>query len=223
MRVGAGVLTRNAITHERQQLTQRAMASLAEADTVVLVDNGSDDGSADWAATLGAHLHRSADNNTTCGRGMNVLANLLVDDVDVMVLTSDDMSWRPGWRTVVEQFWTHAAENVAILCGLLEPAYPWSTVTGTYQAGDITGLTRVCVPGSGWTLRSSDWPSIGPVPETPGEDDVPTCARLHAAGRLLVAVDIADHVGEYQSTWGNQSHHFAKPLGPEAATVTTLP
>lgn len=222
MRVGAGVLTRNAITHDRQQLTERALASLVEADTVVLVDNGSDDGSADWAATLGAHLHRPADGNTTCGRGMNVLADLLVDDVDVMVLTSDDMSWRPGWRHVVETFWTHADPQVAILCGLLEPHYPWSPPTGTYSAGGVHGITRTCVPGSGWTLRSSDWPTIGPVPEMPGEDDVPTCARLHAAGRLLVAVDIADHLAEHASTWGNQSHRFARPLDLDGVELTTL-
>jgi glycosyltransferase involved in cell wall biosynthesis len=222
VKIAAGVLTRNAITHGRQGLTRNALNSLSEADTTVLVDNGSDDGSDQWAETLGAYLYKPEDNNTTCGRGMNTIAALLVEQADVIVLTSDDMVWRAGWRNIVEQFWTAAESDVAILCGLLEPAYPWSSVIGTYQAGDITALSRTCVPGSGWTLRSSDWPTIGPVPEQPGEDDVPTCKRLNDEGRLLVAVDIADHVGEQRSTWGNQSHRFARALGTEADAVTRL-
>lgn len=223
MNIVAGVLTRNASTHQRRDMALAAVASLADADRVVLLDNGSDDGSAAWVADRGGVTYRPTDNVTTCGRGMNALAGLCIDGSDIVVLTSDDMVWRPGWRQIVEEFWTHADADVALLCGLLEPAYPWSPVTGTYTAGTVTGLTRACVPGSGWTFRSADWPTIGPVPETPGEDDVPTCARLHAAGRLLVAVNIADHVGEHQSTWGNESHRFAKPLGPQADTVTRLP
>lgn len=221
MKIVAGVLTRNAITYGRCDMALTAVASLADADDVILLDNGSDDGSADWVRNLGGVAYTAADGVTTCGRGMNLLADLCVPHGDVVVLTSDDMHWRSGWRSIVEDFWTHADPSVALLCGLLEPAYPWSGVLGAYSAGDVTGLTRACVPGSGWTFRSTDWPSIGPVPEFPGEDDVPACARLHAAGRLLVAIDIADHVGEHHSTWGNESHRFAKPL--PAHDVTTLP
>jgi hypothetical protein len=200
-----------------------AVDSLAAADRVVLLDNGSDDGSDDWVTAHGGMAHRSGDGVTTCGRGMNELASRLVHGADVIVLTSDDMVWRSGWRDVLEAFWADADDTVALLCGLLEPAYPWSPVTGRYSAGGVEGVTRACVPGSGWTFRAADWPTIGPVPETPGEDDVPTCARLHAAGRLLVAIDIADHLGEHQSTWGNQSHRFARPLDVDLDTITSLP
>lgn len=223
MNICAGVLTRNAITHDRCDLVRIAVDSLAEADRVVLVDNGSDDGSADWAATLGAVTYRSLDGNTTCGRGMNVLAGLCSAGSDVIVLTSDDMRWRPGWRRIVEDFWTHASVDVAILCGLLEPAYPWSQVIDTVTFGGITGLRRTCVPGSGWTFRTVDWPEIGPVPEKPGEDDVPTCQGLHAAGRQLIAVDIADHLGEHASTWGNNSHNAARALDVDLSVITALP
>lgn len=224
MKIVAGMLTFNAVTHGRLDFAKETVGSLAsEADEVIVWDNGSTDGTEDWVAEIGGHVYDSPDGVTTCGRGMNMLGSACSARGDLVVLTSDDTVWRPGWRAVLEAFWTDAHPKVALLCGLLEPDYPWSTPVGAYTSGGVTGLLRPSVPGSGWTFRSADWPDIGPVPETYGRDDVPTCQRLVTEGRLLVAVDIADHVGEGASTWGNQSHTYARPLDTQGVMVTTLP
>ena len=223
MKVVAGMLTYNAVTYGRLDLARGCARSLAaEADELIVWDNGSTDATRKWVEVIGGHLYDSPDGITTCGRGMNMLASACAKRGDIVILTSDDMFWRPGWRQVVEDFWAAAHDKVALLSGLLEPEYPWSTPVGAYTAGGVTGLLRPSLPGSGWTFRSRDWPTIGPVPETRGHDDVPTCERLVRDGHLLVAVDIADHLGEEVSTWGNQSGQYAKPLDRRGVRVTTL-
>jgi hypothetical protein len=84
------------------------------------------------------------------------------------------------------------------------------------DAGGVRGLVRETVPGGAWTLRSSDWPLVGPVPEKRGWDDVPTCHRVNAKGWRCVALDLSDHAGEGSSTWGNKSAAFGQPLDREA-------
>lgn len=216
MKVVAGVLTHNAITNGRMDMLKQCVKSLAaEADEVIVVDNGSSDGTADWVASIGGFAYEPDDGVTTCGRGMNMVASACAARGDIVVCTTEDTYWRPGWRAVVEPFWVEAPEAIKILCGQLEPQYPWSVPVGKVTVNGVTGLLRPTVPGPGWTFRSTDWPTIGPVPETHGHDDVPTCLRLVAAGFVLVAVDLLDHVGEGQSTWGNASHQYATPLTEE--------
>ena len=223
MKVVAGMLTHNAVRYGRMELARDCARSLAaEADELIVVDNGSTDTTSKWVEVIGGLVYQPDDGVTTCGRGMNVLGSACAARGDIVVLTSDDMFWRPGWRAAVEAFWAEANEKVALLCGLQEPDYPWSSPVGTYEAGGVKGLLRPSVPGSGWTFRSTDWfTTIGPVPETVGHDDVPTCQRLVAAGRLLVAVDLADHRGEELSTWGNGSHRFAKLLDVDGRGLTS--
>lgn len=224
MKVVAGMLTFNAVTHNRLGLARQTARSLAaEADELIVWDNGSTDGTEDWVQSIGGHVYDSPDGVTTCGRGMNMLGSACAARGDLVVLTSDDMFWRPGWRQAIEAFWAEANPKVAILCGLLEPDYPWSSPVGSYTAGGVTGLLRPSVPGSGWTFRSAMWPTIGPVPETYGVDDVPTCQRLVSEGWLLVACDLADHAGEDASTWGNRSYRYARPLDLRGVEVTSLP
>jgi hypothetical protein len=222
VKVVAGMLTFNAATYGRLDLARECARSLAaEADELIVWDNGSTDATAAWVTSIGGHTYDSPDGVTTCGRGMNMLGSACAARGDLVVLTSDDMFWRPGWRAVLEDFWTHANDKVALFCGLLEPDYPWSPPVGRYTAGSVTGLLRPSVPGSGWTFRAADWPEIGPVPETAGHDDVPTCQRLVSAGRLLVAADLAEHRGEDLSTWGNDSAAYAKPLDLRGSPITS--
>ena len=87
------------------------------------------------------------------------------------------------------------------------------------EAGGVAALVRDTAPGGAWTLRAADWPRIGPVPEAPGWDDVPTCNRLRKQGYRVCQIDLADHVGEDHSTWGNISNRLAKPLDRKAWNV----
>lgn len=223
MKIVAGVLTHNAVSTGRLELAKDCVRSLAaEADEVIVWDNGSTDETTKWVEVIGGHLYLPDDGVTTCGRGMNMLGSACAARGDIVVLTSDDMFWRPGWRKVVEDFWTGAPDAVKILCGLMEAEYPWSVPVGKITVNGVTGLLRPCVPGSGWTFRATDWPTIGPVPEEKGHDDVPTCQRLVAEGNVLVAVDIADHPGEHVSTWGNVSHKYAQPLSCDTSDVTRI-
>jgi hypothetical protein len=223
MKVVAAMLIHNAISHDRLDMAkENAWALSAEADELIVWDNGSTDGTADWVASIGGTCDVPADGVTTGGRGMNNAATAAAKRGDVVVLTADDMFWRPGWREIVETFWTHADPRIALFCGLLEPEYPWSVPEGGVNVGGVGGLIRPTVPGSGWTFRSKDWLEfIGPVPETQGKDDVPTCRRLVDWGRLLVAADLAEHRGEDRSLWGNQSYKYARPLDTRGYPVTS--
>lgn len=226
MKIVAGMVIHNAITHDRLELAKEAVWSLAsEADEVLVWDNGSTDGTEEWVASIGGHCYVPADGNTTGGRGMNRVSTAAAKRGDVVVLTADDMIWRPGWRAVVEEFWTHADPRIAVFCGLLEDEYPWSVPEGGIRVGTVHGLIRPTVPGSAWTFRSQDWfDAIGPFPEVQGYDDTPTCHRLVSWGRLLVAADLAEHRGEDRSVWGNQSYRYARPLDTRGFPVTsTLP
>lgn len=216
MRVVAAVLTHNAKRYGRDMLLRDTLRSLAEADRVLLVDNGSSDGMADWVAQVGGFCYQPADRVTTCGRGMNVTITMAAADADVVVFSNDDIVWRPGWRARVQSFWEHAPDDVAIMSGLLEPDFPWNQPRATVEYGGVRGLVRETVPGGAWTLMAANWSIIGPVPEKAGWDDVPTCRRMNQLGWRNVAVDLADHAGVELSTWGNGSQKFAKPLNREA-------
>jgi hypothetical protein len=223
MKVVAGIITHNPITNGRVDMLTDCVRSLAaEADEVMVVDNGSTDGSADWVESFGGTRYVADDGVTTCGRGMNVVGSGCSKRGDIVVLTTDDTYWRPGWRKVVEDFWAAAPDKVKLLCGVQEPEYPWSVPVGKITVGGVTGLLRPTVPSPGWVFRASDWVTIGPVPEQFGHDDVPTCQRLVKAGYLLVAVDITDHVGETASTWGNESYKFGRPLSCDTEGLTSL-
>jgi len=56
---------------------------------------------------------------------------------------------------------------------------------------------------------------IGPISEKTGGEDLEICARLRASGGLLCALDLAEHIGEKRSSWGNRSYLFAQPLDRE--------
>ena len=212
MKVVAAVLTHNAITYGRTDLLSEAAQSLSEADEVLVVDNGSTDGSEVFVAGLGGSVYRPSDGVSTCGRGMNICITAAAGRGDLVVFSNDDIVWRPGWRTQLEAFWSQAPEDIMIVSGLLEIDYPWNTPLGTVDAGGVRGLVRETVPGGAWTLRSADWPRIGPVPEKRGWDDVPTCKRLGRDGFRVVALDLCVHAGEGSSTWGNKSAAFGQPL-----------
>ena len=143
---------------------------------------------------------------------MNVTIGLCATSgADVIAFSNDDIAWHPGALAEVVRFWQAAPDDILICSGSLEPEYPWNTPRDMVECGGVRALVRDTAPGGTWTLRARDWPLIGPVQEIRGWDDVPTCQRLRAQGYRVAQMDVADHVGEEHSTWGNGT--YASDLG----------
>lgn len=221
MRIAAGILCHNQEANGRAELFDECLASVREAgpDALLVLDNGSTDGTADRVAALPEGLaHRGP--ISTCGYGMNVLGRTLVTaDVDVIVMSNDDIVWQPDSFDRLRKLWDAAPEGLAIVSGLVEPTFalpdrrPWNEVLGvTVIAGEKLWVRR-SVPGGAWTFRRTMADRIFPVPTFAGIDDVPTCERLAEQQLVVCAADMAVHAGVGMSTWGNGSERFTvEPL-----------
>lgn len=200
MRVGAAVLTHNPIANDRMPLLGSAYGSLKSgADRVVVVDNGSTDGFAggDW---------RNDGPNTTCGYGtyscLRVVAGL---DVDLCVVSDDDMFWTAAWATSLAEFWSAAPDDVLLAGGHLEPEFFWNTI----EAAEPGVLWRASTGAASWTFRRRDYDTLIKFAQSvdmgiQGVWDVPVCQRIRRAGYRIAQLDLAEHQGR-TSTWGNRT------------------
>ncbi len=197
-------MTWNPITTNRLSLLERAYETLHEADALLVLDNGSTDGSAEIVQKkYYAGLNLTTDKSI--GRGMNLAINAAISQkADIVLFSADDMAYFLGWRKRLEVMWKKAGKDVAIICPQLEPIYEWNTVLEHVDLGGEWLVSRRTVPGSCWSFRASDWPVIGPVPEE-AHEDVIVCDKIRALGRKMLATNLAIHYGEGKSTWGNQA------------------
>lgn len=209
MTIAVGVLTHNMLSTGREDLFKRTVRSLLVGgpETVMIVDNGSTDGSDEYVVSLGGTAIK--DRVSTCGHGMNVtIGACAASGAELVVFSNDDILWQDDALEQVARFWSAAPEDVKIASGLLEDEYPWNTTRAMIEAGGVRGLVRDTAPGGTWTLRARDWAIIGPVSEAPGYDDVPACNRLRSMGYRVCQLDLAEHLGQERSTWGNGSEHW---------------
>ncbi len=218
MKMAAAVLTYNALSTGRLDDLRRTMQSLVyEADSLVLFDGGSNDGSIDALVKAQYPLSYITDGTaivrTTVGKATNIAVGLaLAKQPDVVLFSADDMEYTANWRRRLESFWKAAPPDVA-LCSLhLEPDYPWNQPEGVVDAGGERALVRASIPGSCWSFRADMWQHIGPLPDKTSGEDLETCNKLRGMGFRLCALDLAEHIGEQRSAWGNQSWRYAKPL-----------
>lgn len=216
MKVAAGILTWNPVSHKRFDLLKATVDSLKpQVDRLVIADNGSTDETADLLASdrlvrfprLAGHPH-----GNTCGYGMNKLAATLAQtSADILILSNDDIIWDADAAERLKALYTELSDKTIIVSGLVEPEFalpgrePWNAVRRVDRLGEDVWV-RDSVPGGAWTFRRTDVPRIFPVSTFPGIDDVPACERLTLEGFEVAAVELAQHAGIGQSTWGNASH-----------------
>lgn len=222
MRVGVGVLTWNPMSTGRMKLLVETVESLEanQPDLLVVADNGSVDDFDIGRPTVRFPRLPGFPPGNTCGYGMNKLAATLFEaDVDLVVLSNDDIRWKPSAVATLEQIWEEASNQLVVLSGLVEPTFalpgerPWNEPVAADTIAGHKVLFRRSVPGGAWSYRNEDYTQIFPVSTFAGTDDVPACHRLVDAGRLVGCVDVADHAGAGLSTWGNGSDRFmVEPL-----------
>lgn len=236
MNIVIGVLTHNVITGLRLSLLEETVHSLRRAfvDAPLLVfDNGSVDGTAEVVAEqFGGICYESKDENHTPGRGRNILMSLLqrppavadfaaIKPDDLVVLSDDDMRWKPEAGDVLTRFWSEALDDialddVALVSGLLEPIYDWNTPRGVVESGGVKALWRDSAPAAAWCFPARHWDIIGPLREQLDGigEDYHACLRIRGKNMRVCQLDLAEHLGAGLSTWGNVAGD-GKPLDRE--------
>ncbi len=223
MKVAAVVLTYRAVSTNRTPLLSACVASLREADYVQVVDNGSDDGTKELVQGWGGVSHGRALH--TSGHGNNLSARVARGtDADLYVFSDDDMWWRPGWRTKLEAWWSEAPEDLAMTGCHIEPFFRWNKVTDRIISGGVPGLIRESTGGASWSIPADRFDTFfGPVgiwQQNQGYGDVMACSRVAERGYRIAQIDLAEHHGQGQSTWGNQTEtKFGWDTGPVYALL----
>lgn len=218
MKVAAIVLTHQAASHGRLDLLRACVRSLAEADYLQVVDNGSTDGTVDLVESWGGYRHTGP--LTTSGHGNNLAARVAYGtDADLCVFSDDDMFWRPGWRAKLEAWWSECPDDVAMTGCHLEPMFSWNRPEGVIECGGIKGLVRESTGGASWSmLRDRLDVFFGPSgiwQQHQGYGDVMACDRARDRGYRICQIDLAEHRGAGASTWGNRTEEkYGWDLGP---------
>lgn len=216
MNVAIGVLTYNVFANRREDLLATTINSLRHGTghpaTLIVVDNGSSDGTADHLRDLRRkgivdHVYVSTDRNHTSAHGNNLAAvQCNIDDPDLIVLSDDDVRWGERYLERLVDFWASAPEHVKLAGGHLEPEYAWSEIHGTGDAGGEHYLLRSSTGAATWSLRGRDFGYLFPLyDEKQGVGDLDGCRRLLKQGFQIAQLDLAEHLGENRSSWGNRT------------------
>jgi glycosyltransferase involved in cell wall biosynthesis len=206
LRLSVGLLTFNHYRTNRADLFQATLESIRRESyphTLDVVTNGSNDGTEQVVRDLGGIVD---DGNQDIWYGMDVAIHAALNhEPDIVVLTADDVVHRPGWMVRLAAFWEVAPGDIKLAGLYIEPEWPWNVVQERADIGGQMALIRPSVPGSSWTFRAGDVDLILPLERIfPGEDAA-CCARLVSEGYRLAQLDMADHVGEHRSAWGNSA------------------
>lgn len=95
-----------AICRNEARFADRWMDSMSEADRVIVLDTGSDDGTADLLRKRGAEVTVERITPWRFDAARNRSLELVPPDADVCVCTDLDEIFRPGWRKNLERAWT---------------------------------------------------------------------------------------------------------------------
>ena len=95
-----------AIAKNESAFVDRWMDSMSEADQVVVLDTGSDDGTAERLQARGAQVTVERIAPWRFDQARNRSLELVPEDTDVCVCTDLDEVFHPGWRSALEGVWT---------------------------------------------------------------------------------------------------------------------
>ena len=108
-----------AIAKNESSFVDRWMDSMSEADQVVVLDTGSDDGTAERLRARGARVAVERIIPWRFDRARNRSLELVPEDADVCVCTDLDEVFHPGWRSALERAWTPGTRQASY-------RYTWS-------------------------------------------------------------------------------------------------
>lgn len=101
-----------AISKNEEQFVDRWMDSMGEADQIVVLDTGSEDGTAARLRERGAKVTVEKIFPWRFDRARNRSLELVDEDADICVCTDLDEVFHPGWRKILESVWTPAVSRV---------------------------------------------------------------------------------------------------------------
>ncbi len=94
-----------AICKNEEPFVDKWMDSMGEADTVVVTDTGSQDGSVEKLRARGARVYLEEVTPWRFDTARNLSLNHVPEDADICVCTDLDEVFEPGWREKLEAAW----------------------------------------------------------------------------------------------------------------------
>lgn len=211
----------------RFEMLEETLRSMTEAFPGAhreLYDNNSADGS--WEALEGLAKKYSwplwkktgERSERTPGHARSAICGLVrnshAQPDDIVVFSDDDMRWRPGSEDRIREAWANAPIDLRIICGLLEPDYPWAKPLWAVQLGKERVLVRQSAPGAAWTMTVDRLRTMPAIQTKFGYDSL-ACAELRSMGMSVAQMDLATHLGADSSTHGNDQRRKWAPIDRE--------
>lgn len=94
-----------AICKNEVKFAERWMRSMSEADSISVLDTGSDDGTAERLRELGAEVRVQRVEPWRFDTARNLSLDMVPETADVCICTDLDEVLRPGWRAALENAW----------------------------------------------------------------------------------------------------------------------
>ena len=95
-----------AIAKNEEAFAKRWFNSMREADEIVVLDTGSEDGTVNALKSLGAKVFEQKIVPWRFDEARNAALSFVSSDIDICVATDLDEVFSPGWRDALEKAWT---------------------------------------------------------------------------------------------------------------------